>query len=416
MWSWRRRAESGGWTRWRVVAVVVAALLAALLALSAAAAFRLSGPVPTAIFRAATLDTTVPGAPPPIAWPAAGQAAISVPAVGWRASSGPAATPAPIASVAKMMTAYVVLNDHPLGAADPGPAITMTQADVDEYRQGIAANRSEVAVAAGGTLTQRQALEALLIASANNIARALAVWDAGSVASFVDRMNATAEKLGMSHTKYTDPSGFDAATVSTAADQVLLAEAAMASPAFAAVVAQPATTLPLAGRIPNYNFQAGQDGVVGVKTGSTYAAGGCFVAAVRRSVGGVDVTAYAAVLGQRGPDLIAAGVNTGAALAKAAAAVPVRVTVVHQGERVGDLRTAWGRATAVEAQGDVSLLARPGDRVRVSLDTRPVRTPVAGGVVGRVTASAPSGATATTTAAAQQRVPPPSTWWRLVHG
>jgi len=70
-------------------------------------------------------------------------------------------------------------------------------------------------------LTELQALQALLLPSANNIAAVLARWDGGSAGRFVARMNATARSLGMTHTRYTDPSGYDDATVSTAADQGL---------------------------------------------------------------------------------------------------------------------------------------------------------------------------------------------------
>jgi hypothetical protein len=49
-------------------------------------------------------------------------------------------------------------------------------------------------------------------------------WDAGSTDRFVARMNATGRSLGMTHTRNTDPSGYDDATVSTAADQVRLVD------------------------------------------------------------------------------------------------------------------------------------------------------------------------------------------------
>jgi len=102
-------------------------------------------------------------------------------------------------------------------------------------------------IAAGEQLTERQALQALLLPSANNIAAVLARWDAGSEDQFVARMNAAAQSLGMTHTRYTDPSGYDDATISTAADQLLLVDRAMCLPTFASIVATPSTTLPVAG-------------------------------------------------------------------------------------------------------------------------------------------------------------------------
>jgi D-alanyl-D-alanine carboxypeptidase (penicillin-binding protein 5/6) len=120
-------------------------------------------------------------------------------------------------------------------------------------------------------------------------------------------MNVTARSLGMTHTRYTDPSGYDDATVSTAADQVLLVARAMRLPVFASVVATPSATLPVAGTVHNTDTLLGHDGFVGVKTGSTAAAGGCFAFRAVRSIDGKRTAITGVVLGQPGRDRIAAG-------------------------------------------------------------------------------------------------------------
>ena len=63
---------------------------------------------------------------------------------------------------------------------------------------------------------------ALLLPSANNVAVMLARYVSGSTGAFVDEMNATAASLGMTGTRYTDPSGYEPTTVSTAVDQLRL--------------------------------------------------------------------------------------------------------------------------------------------------------------------------------------------------
>jgi serine-type D-Ala-D-Ala carboxypeptidase (penicillin-binding protein 5/6) len=133
--------------------------------------------------------------------------------------------------------------------------------------------------AAGETITERQALEALLLPSADNMAWILARWDAGSQAAFAARMNAAARSLAMTGTSYTDPSGLDPCTTSTAADQVRLGIAAMQVPALAAITAESTAVVPVAGVVRNTNALLGQDGIVGLKTGSTQAAGGCLLVA-----------------------------------------------------------------------------------------------------------------------------------------
>ena len=165
--------------------------------------------------------------------------------------AGPNQHAAAIASVAKVMTAYLVLRDHPLRLGEDGPTITLTDADVADTDRRRGQEESVVSIAAGEQLTERQALQALLLPSANNIAAVLARWDAGSVGRFVARMNATARSLGMTHTRYTDPSGYDDATVSTAADQVRIVDRAMRLPVFASIVATPSATLPVAGTVHN---------------------------------------------------------------------------------------------------------------------------------------------------------------------
>ena len=277
---------------------------------------------------------------PSTVWPADGQAAF-VQTGQSQIHAGPNQHPAPIASVAKVMTAYLVLRDHPLRPGEDGPTITLTDADVADTDRRRRQDESVVSIAAGEQLTERQALQALLLPSANNIAAVLARWDAGSEDRFVARMNATARSLGMTHTRYTDPSGYDDATVSTAADQLRIVDRAMRLPVFASIVATPSATLPVAGTVHNTNRLLGHDGFVGVKTGSTAAAGGCFAFRAIRWIDGKRTTITGVVLGQPGHDQIAAG------LAAADAMVD---------------RIAGDRATPVLGQRTLPPLTAPGSQ------------------------------------------------------
>jgi D-alanyl-D-alanine carboxypeptidase (penicillin-binding protein 5/6) len=247
-----------------------------------------------------------------VAWPAYGQAAVQLGQS--QIQAGPNQHAAPIASVAKVMTAYLVLRDHPLGVGEGGPTITLTDADVADTERRSRQRESVVPVVAGEQLTERQALQALLVPSANNIAAVLARWDAGSVARFVAHMNATARSLGMTRTRYTDPSGYDDATVSTAADQLRIVDQAMRVPAFASIVATASATLPVAGKVHNTNTLLGRNGFVGVKTGSDKAAGGCFAFRAIRMVHDKRTTITGVMLGQPGYDLIDAGLAAAEAM------------------------------------------------------------------------------------------------------
>jgi D-alanyl-D-alanine carboxypeptidase (penicillin-binding protein 5/6) len=246
---------------------------------------------------------------PDPSWPAQGQAALDVMVGGQlrqRSAHGDERA-APIASLAKVMTAYRVLARHPLADGRPGYTITVTARQARDTADRRAAGQSVVPVRVGERLTERQALEALLLPSANNVAAMLATAEAGSVERFVAGMNGQARKLGMTRTRYTDPSGFEAGTVSTAADQLVLARAAMRVPAFAAIVGLRSAVLPVAGRVTNTDRLLGREGFVGIKTGSMTASGGCFMFRSIRVVRGEQVVITGVVLGQPGRDLVTAG-------------------------------------------------------------------------------------------------------------
>ena len=262
---------------------------------------------------ASSSPTVVPEALPSTIWPADGQAAFVLTGQS-QIHAGPDQHAAPIASVAKVMTAYLVLRDHPLRPGENGPTITLTDEDVADTDRRREREESVVSVAAGEQLTELQALKALLLPSANNVAAALARWDAGSESRFIAQMNATARSLGMTHTRYTDPSGYDDATVSTAADQVRIVDRALRLPAFANIVATPTATLPVAGTVHNTNTLLGRDGFVGVKTGSDDAAGGCFAFRAVRWIDGKPTAITGVVLGQPGHDRIAAGLASADAM------------------------------------------------------------------------------------------------------
>jgi D-alanyl-D-alanine carboxypeptidase (penicillin-binding protein 5/6) len=299
-------ALNGGMTRRiRIRKTRVAGLLVVIAAIAALGYRLLASSSSTAASSVEALPSTM--------WPAHGQAAFLRTGHS-EVEAGPNQHAAPIASVAKVMAAYLVLRDHPLALGQDGPTITLTDADVADTDRRHGQEESVVSIAAGEQMTELQALQALLLPSANNIAAVLARWDAGSAERFVVRMNAAARSLGMTHTRYTDPSGYDDATVSTAADQVLIVDRAMRLPAFASIVATPSATLPVAGTVHNTNTLLGHDGFVGVKTGSTAAAGGCFAFQAIRWIDGKRTTITGVVLGQPGHDRIAAGLAAAEAM------------------------------------------------------------------------------------------------------
>ncbi len=213
-----------------------------------------------------------------------------------RPAASPDERPVPIANLAKVMTAYLTLERYPLGGTQDGFTLTVSAAQAQAAANDGAQGQSVVAVRAGEQLTERQLLEARLISSGNNIAQILATQVAGSETRFLAEMNSEARALGMDHTIYTDPSGFDPSTVSTTADQLRVFRRAMRFPVFGRIVSIPDVTLPVAGTVTNYDPVIAE-GYAG-KTGSDSAAKGCLAFFTDVTVGGRRQTAVGVVLGQ----------------------------------------------------------------------------------------------------------------------
>ncbi len=325
---------------------------------------------PIVLVRAAPSTVTLPGRMAPLPWPQFGEAAVAVDGVGLVGSHG-GDQAEPIGSVAKVMTAVLVLKDHPLQLGATGPTVTVTPADVATYQQDLAGGQSVVPVASGEVLTELQLLEAMLIPSGNNIATLLAQWDAGSEGAFVSEMNREARALGLTRTTYADASGLSPETASDAADQTRLAEYAMANPVFAEIVAMPQVTLPVAGVTYNVNADVTHGGIVGVKTGSTPQAGGCFVFAYQTTVGSRSVLVVGAVLGQGGTSVLDSALAAGVELAHALGPQIELVPLLSPATVVARLEPAWSAPIPVTPSQSYTALGWPG--LRLHLRVVPLR-------------------------------------------
>lgn len=334
-------------------------------------AFQLLRPLPRLeLVAVGPSSVTVPGAAPALPWPTTGEAEVAVMGIGTVGSSG-GEQPEPIGSLAKIMTALVVLKAHPLGPGASGPTLTITSQDVATYQADLAGGQSVVAVAAGEQLSELQLLEGLLLPSGNNIATLLASWDAGTQGSFVAAMNQEAARLGLGHTRYADASGLSPATVSDAQDQTRLAEVAMANSTFAGIVALPQVTLPVAGVAYNVNGLVTHDGITGVKTGSTPQAGGCYVFAAQRVVAGHSVTVIGSVLGQGGVSVLTSALDAGEALINATSSALTDLIVVPTGGEVGRIASPWGGGVRLAVNRGIVLVGWPG--LAFDLGVEPIR-------------------------------------------
>ncbi|MFJ9936650.1 serine hydrolase [Streptomyces virginiae] len=311
-----------------------------------------------------------------IPWPGKGQGAVRVVGSGDIGTFGEQ-KPVPTASVAKIMTAYVVLKGHPLRKGEPGPDITV---DAKAVADGNSEHESRITgLTTGSKFSQQDMLKMLMIPSGNNIARLLARWDTGtdSESAFVEKMNAAARELGMKDTTYTDPSGLDAGTVSTATDQLKLAEAVMKDDTFRAIVALPEAPIKgLGEKLVNNNHLLTESGlsIRGIKTGSSTPAGGTFVWAAYKTIDNKDQLIIGSLMEQRAPapdkdalNSLALVKTNSKKIIESARTALASTPLVRKGDVVGYVDDGLGGRTPLVAVKDLNVISVPGQRFKLSL-------------------------------------------------
>ncbi len=361
-------------TSWLVVFVLIV-FLAGFVAVAFAK------PLPAVVAQQIPLSAAMDEAPT-LSWPNSGQAAIGAVGYGVLGESG-AQSISPTASVAKIMTAYAVLQKKPLKIGEQGPTLTLDQTDIDAYNRYVAQDGSVVAVNYGEQISEYQALQAMLLPSANNIAYSLSRWAFGSEDAYVQQANQLAQSLHMTQTKIKDASGFAPGTTSTPHDLVLLAEAAMQQPVIASVVAQTSAVIPVVGEIRNTNWLLSQNGINGIKTGNTTEAGGCFLfSSTQTYPNGQKITLIGAVMGAT--DLNKA-MRDSATLLRSAVPGFREVTLVKKDAPAGTYSTQWGSKAVAIASDEVKMLVWTAKLPIARVSLNEINAPMPkGAVVGNI--------------------------------
>jgi D-alanyl-D-alanine carboxypeptidase (penicillin-binding protein 5/6) len=281
----------------------------------------------------------------------------------------------PIASITKVITALVVLEKHPLGPNDPGPTILTTNRDVTILEEVLAANGSWQTVQPGWRLSERTVLETMLIPSANNYAKTLALWAYGSESAYLKAARAYLQAHGLDHTTVVDTNGLDSRDRSTPSDLVELGKLALAKPVLREIVNTKAKTEPHIGLIENTNELLGEHGVDGIKTGTTDEAGACLLFSARVTVGGVKATLVGVILGAVTHEQLDATVPPLlTSVKKGLHAVPL----ARAGQAFATYHTAWGGIAKAVAAKDATVLIWS----KKSVDGKAAATPIRGGTKG----------------------------------
>lgn len=350
----------------------------------------------------------------PLSWPAKGQAAVGITPSGVLATHGQQ-KPVPTASVAKVITALMVLKKRPLAPGQTGPTITISEADVELYRNYVAGDGTVLPVEEGMKLTQYQMLQAILLPSANNIADTLVIWAFGSLENYTQFANSYTRQLGLTNTVVgSDASGYDPSTRSTAHNLVLIGQAAMQEPVIEEIVAQESAVIPGAGRIVNRNFLLGPDALAGIKTGTTEEAGGVFLAAKKVVIEGKPLTIVSAIAGtDTSYDAVIASVPLIDSVSKNFATT----TLLPANAIVGRYETRWGDSVTAVTTKPLTALGWKGAKLPTEVTLQPAS--VTGGAsqtVGEVEVpESPVSASASVPVKLSGPFSKPSIFWRLTH-
>jgi len=288
----------------------------------------------------------------------------------------------PPASLTKMMTSYIVEQALRSGKLKPTDLVTVSQ---NAWCRG-SSTESCMYLPLNGQATVIDILRGIIIQSGNDASKAIAEHMAGSEDGFAKLMNAEAQRLGMTQTKFVNPTGLpDPAHKSSARDLAILARA---------IIKDGAEYYPIyAEREFKYNGikQGNRNALLytdptvdGLKTGHTEEAGYCLVTSSKRS----DMRLISVILNTNSPQARADLTRTllGWGFSSFEKATPIQANAV-----VTNAKVSFGKADTVAAGlGAPWLLTVPrGMQVQTTFEVKPgLEAPVAkGAVIGKIIAT-----------------------------
>ena len=188
------------------------------------------------------------------------------------------AEPVAMASLTKLMTALVILQNH-----KPDEVVT-----IPDNLPDLGPADQKIGVKPGEKFKLSELMQGLLIYSANDVANSLAIWDSGSTEKFANKMNSYGAQWGLQDSHFVNPSGLDeAGHQSSAKDLATLATVLLHNNPFRQIVStQKATIHNEAGKayaLTTTNHDLGLPNIYGIKTGFTDNAGQSLILLARKS-------------------------------------------------------------------------------------------------------------------------------------
>ncbi|CAN5704591.1 hypothetical protein BH23PAT2_BH23PAT2_10240 [soil metagenome] len=349
-----------------------------------------------------------------IPWPTEGIAALGSVGNGILAESEDADKPVPIASLAKLFTALAILEKKPLNENQEGELISFGPVDEQLYVDSVAEQGSSYPINAGDQLTQYEALQVLLIPSANNMADSLVLWAFGSEQDYLTYVNNMVSERGLEDTVIADASGLSPDSVSSARDLLAVAEDVLKDPVLASIVRQPQAVIdPTVGTILNTNQLLQEEFVVGVKTGTTDEAGANLIFAAEFPLTDtISETVVAVTLGI--PDRQTNTIVSNQILQSSYLGFGF-VEVVPENTAVGRYDVPWGEDVEIVSNGGITVGGWLGKSYQptVNADVMEPNTTINQdvGVLEVIEGEEVTSVPVTTSSAISE----PSLWWKLLN-
>jgi len=296
-------------------------------------------------------------------------------------------TPLPIASMSKMMTLLIAMEEIRDGRLKLDDQVTISA-------RASTMGGSQIYAKQGQVFPLQTLLAATMVQSANDAAQAIAEKIAGSSENFAEIMNQRAKALGMNHTNFYDPHGLpnpknpQMINTSSAHDMAVLGLEVMKFPLMREYAKMP--TMPFSNGTftagltnPNHLINPGKRDyyppAIGIKTGYSGPAGYCVTAAAKQG----DLELVAVVMGARASYGPKSSFGNAARLFSQAFAQNLMQTVVKKGQAVGTAAVNDGSAKTVAAvaAADVKAMVKRGEQggIKVGFVGNPVNAPVRAG-------------------------------------
>lgn len=344
-----------------------------------------------------------------VIWPKNGMAAIGSLEDGVYEINNNLDSRAPIASMTKVITALVILDKQPINK-DSEQIYTISEKDLLIFNEYLAKQGTVLPVNLGQKLTQYQMLQAMMVISANNVADYLANWTFGSLENYVTYANDYLKNNGFTNTVVNDASGFSPQSFSTPSEMIKLGQLALKNEVIRTVVSQKIINIPGTGELKNTNQLLIDDGVIGIKTGSTDEAGKCLLFAVKYGPKDSQIL-IGVIMGQA--DMSSLYLNA-RKLKDSALDNFKEIEVIPANTIVGKVNTEWGDVSEVSNTESLKYYGWKGKQYKSNIKLNNIEIPASKNtLIGK--AEVESNNSTTTDLVIQSPISEPSKIWRILN-